>query len=115
MKTQHFGRCEETYLLNAPLLFLKRFCLRFSLKDEPSTHRKKMTYGILVKCYNSDGKPCKAEILCGGEYKGFTDPDTGELVAETQYEGAYDVTAIRYGKRETKSARTGGTVTFMGM
>ena len=51
-----------------------------------------MGYYTTVKAINKDGKPVKAEVICAGTSRGFTDENSGELSFEMYSNDYYDVT-----------------------
>ncbi|MDR1038289.1 MAG: hypothetical protein LBT40_17480 [Deltaproteobacteria bacterium] len=57
-----------------------------------------MSYPTTVIAVNSQGKRVKAEITCGGKYRGFTDENTGSLTFDMNTNERYSVSAKRYGE-----------------
>jgi hypothetical protein len=66
-----------------------------------------MGYYITVVVCNKDGRPVKAEITCGGKYRGFTNENNGELSFEMQYEGEYSISAKTMFSQASGTVRTG--------
>lgn len=66
-----------------------------------------MGYYTTVKTVNKNGVAVKAEIVCGGTSKGFTDANTGEISFEMSSNGSYNVSVKRFGKT-TSGAVYGG-------
>lgn len=64
-------------------------------------------YYITVKTLSPEGKPCKAEISCGGRDRGSTDERTGMLSFPVGSKDIYDIYAKRYGKQVSGKVRGG--------
>ena len=69
-----------------------------------------MAYYTTVKTVNSDGRPVKAEVICGGTSRGFTNETTGELSFELSSNDSYSVSAKRYGERASGNVYGGKTI-----
>ena len=69
-----------------------------------------MGYYTTVKVFNREGKPVKAEINCGGQFRGFTDESTGALGFELSSQGTYDISAKRFGDKIYGKVRGGGDI-----
>jgi hypothetical protein len=71
-----------------------------------------MSYYTTVKTVNKEGKPIKAEVICGGKSRGFTDPNTGELPFELSTNSSYSISAKRYGEKASGTIYGGRTLTL---
>jgi hypothetical protein len=69
--------------------------------------KKIMPYYTTVICIDSRGKPCKAEVICGGVSQGFTDADSGKITFPRLSEDTYDVSAKHYGESVRDRVRGG--------
>ncbi|GHU33175.1 hypothetical protein FACS189497_14900 [Betaproteobacteria bacterium] len=65
-----------------------------------------MSHYTTVVCLDSQGRPCKADVTCGGSNKGFTDQESGQITFPMYSQDEYDVYAKRLG--ETVHARVRG-------
>lgn len=50
-----------------------------------------MGYYTTVKAVDKNGKSVKAEVSCGGSFRGYTDENTGELSFDMYSNDYYDV------------------------
>jgi hypothetical protein len=66
-----------------------------------------MAYYTTVIVVNSQGKPVKAEVYCGGTSKGFTDPNTGKINFTMNTTDQYSVSASHYGESASGKVRGG--------
>jgi hypothetical protein len=66
-----------------------------------------MNYVTTVIAVNNIGRPVKAEIFCGGAFKGFSNPDTGILSFNMSTKDQYSVTAKRFGESVSTTIRGG--------
>jgi hypothetical protein len=66
-----------------------------------------MSYYTTVKVISTEGKPVRAEVACGGTYRGFTDPNTGEISFELSSNDSYSVSAKRMGDRASGKVNGG--------
>lgn len=71
-----------------------------------------MTYYTTIKTVNSDGKPIKSEVICGGSSKGFTDINTGEISFDLSSNSSYRVSAKRSGESASGNVYGGKTITL---
>ncbi len=71
-----------------------------------------MSYYTTVKTVNKDGRPIKAEVICGGRSRGFTDPYSGEISFELSSNGSYSVSAKRSGGSASATIYGGKTMTL---
>ena len=71
------------------------------------------SYYTTVKAINKSGDPVKAEVSCGGTYRGFTDEKTGELSFDLYAKDIYNVSikSSIYGNA-SGSVRGGGEAVF---
>jgi hypothetical protein len=90
------------------------FIFLLSRIDSPCRARKSSFQGIhmarhytTVVCLDSRGRPCKAEVSCGGEYKGFSDPESGRIIFPMLSEDEYDVSTKRLGETACGRVRAG--------
>jgi hypothetical protein len=66
-----------------------------------------MSYVTSVITVNNTGRPVKAEVFCGGAFKGVSDPDTGILTLYMQTKDQYSVSAKRFGESASATIRGG--------
>lgn len=71
-----------------------------------------MGFYTTVKTVNKDGKAIKAEVMCAGISKGFTDPNTGEISFDLSSNGSYSVSAKRSGESAAASIYGGKSITL---
>jgi hypothetical protein len=71
-----------------------------------------MSYYTTVKTVNSDGKAVKAEVICGGKPRGFTNPNTGEFSIDLISNDSYSVSAKRYGGSASSKIVGGKSITL---
>jgi hypothetical protein len=64
-------------------------------------------YYTTVVCLDSRGRPCKADVSCGGTDKGFTSPESGRITFPMSSEDEYRVSAKRLGETVHGSVRGG--------
>lgn len=69
-----------------------------------------MSYTTSVKVLDSQGRPTKAEINCGGKYQGFTDENTGELHFDMYSNDRYSISAKRHGIKTYGKVRGGQSI-----
>ncbi|MDR2404808.1 MAG: hypothetical protein LBE27_00355 [Deltaproteobacteria bacterium] len=69
-----------------------------------------MAYYTTVMVVNSDGRPVKAEVHCGGTYRGFTDEVTGELTFTMSTKDIYSVSAKRMFDSASGQVRGGDSI-----
>jgi hypothetical protein len=60
-----------------------------------------------VICLDSSGRPCKADVSCGGANKGLTDAESGRITFPMRSEDEYDVFAQRLGEKARGRVRGG--------
>jgi hypothetical protein len=71
-----------------------------------------MGYYTTIKVVDNNGRPAKAEITCGGTFRGFTDSKTGELSFELSSNSSYSVSAKRMGNKTSGTVIGGQTITL---
>jgi hypothetical protein len=55
-------------------------------------------YYTTVICLDSKGRPCKADVRCGGTDKGLTNPESGRITFSMSSEDEYSVSAKSLGE-----------------
>jgi hypothetical protein len=63
-----------------------------------------------VYVVNSDGRPVKAEVTCGGNYRGFTDDYSGSITFSMYSNDYYSVYAKRMFDSASGEVRGGGEI-----
>ena len=71
-----------------------------------------MGYFTTVKTVNKEGQAIKAEVVCGGKSRGFTDANSGELSFELVSNDTFSISARRSGEKATGKIRGGQMITL---
>jgi len=66
-----------------------------------------MGYYTTVRVVNSSGQAVKAEVICGGTSRGFTDPNSGTVSFDLSSKDSYSVSAKHYGESASGSVYGG--------
>lgn len=71
-----------------------------------------MSYYTTVKTVNKNGEPIKAEVICGGKSRGFTNLKTGEISFELSSKTSYRISAKRSGEKASGTLVGGQSITL---
>jgi hypothetical protein len=69
-----------------------------------------MSFITTVTVVNNEGRPVKAEVTCGGTFRGFTDEDTGQLSFSLSTKETYSVSAKRMFDSAASEIRGGQSI-----